>query len=94
MKHKYSKYMTTLSLVYVDKMETLLLKYESRLMGEQIKKQNDVYNFFLRQDLENQIKEEISNTKIEERENMYQKQDKVYKNFMRELRSKLEKFKN
>jgi hypothetical protein len=74
-------------------METLLLKYESRLMGEQIKKQNDVYNF-LRQDLENQIKEEISNTKMEERENMYQKQDKVYKNFMRELRGKLEKFKN
>lgn len=93
MKHKYSKYMTTLSLVCVNKMETLLLKYESRLMGEQIKKQNDVYNF-LRQDLENQIKEEISNTKMEERENMYQKQDKVYKNFMRELRGKLEKFKN
>ena len=93
MKHKYSKYMTTLSLVCVNKMETLLLKYESRLMGEQIKKQNDVYNF-LRQDLENQIKEEISNTKMEERENMYQKQDKVYQNFMRDLRSKLEKFKN
>ena len=85
--------MTTLSLVCVNKMETLLLKYESRLMGEQIKKQNDVYNF-LRQDLENQIKEEISNTKMEERENMYQKQDKVYQNFMRDLRSKLEKFKN
>ena len=86
--------MSTLRLVCVDKIETLLLKYEGRLMGEQIKKQNDVYNYFLRQDLENQIKEEISNTKMEERENMYQKQDKVYENFMRDLRSKLGKFKN
>ena len=86
--------MTTLRLVCVDKMERLLLNYEGRLMGEQINSQNKVNNYFLRQDLENQIKEEISNTKMEEMENMYQKQDKVYQNFMRDLRSKLGKFKN
>ena len=85
--------MSTLRLIHVDKMERLLLNYEGRLMGEQINSQNKVNNYFLRQDLENQIKEEISNTKMEEMENMYQKQDKVYENFMRDLRSKLGKVK-
>lgn len=85
--------MSTLHLVHVDKMERLLLNYEGRLMGEQINSQNKVNNYFLRQDLENQIKEEISNTKMEERENMYQKKNLIYDNFMRDLQIKLGKVK-